>query len=63
MERLLPPELVLSQFTRSLDRWRAQGGLVLLYGDRPVLAYALQAIASLLARGEHVVVHRLGQRL
>lgn len=55
MERLLPPKLVLSKFTRSLDQWRAQGGLVLLYGDQAVLAYALQTIASLLARGEHVV--------
>jgi len=55
MERLLSPRLVLSQFTRALDQWRAQGGLVLLYGSEEVLAYALRAIASLLAKGEHVV--------
>lgn len=55
MERLQPPKLVISQFTRSLDRWRAQGGLVLFYGDQAVLTYSLQAIASLLARGEHVI--------
>lgn len=55
MERLLPPKLVLSQFTRSLDQWRARGGLVLLYGDQAVLTYSLQGIASLLAKGEHVV--------
>lgn len=55
MERHLPPKLVLSQFTSSLDRWRMQGGLILLYGDQAVLTYALQAIASLLAKGEHVV--------
>lgn len=55
MERLLPPRLVFSQFTRSLDRWRAQGGLGLLYGSEDVLAYALRAIASLLASGQHVV--------
>lgn len=55
MERLLPPRLILSQFTSSLDRWRAQGGLILLYGDQAVLTYALQAIASLLAKGEHVI--------
>ena len=55
MERLLPPRLILSQFTSSLDRWRAQGGLVLFYGDQAVLTYSLHAIASLLAKGEHVV--------
>ena len=55
MQRVLPPSLLLSQFTRALDRWRAQGGLVLLYGSEEVLAYALWAIASLLAKGEHVV--------
>jgi hypothetical protein len=55
MERLLPPRLILSQFTRSLDRWRARGGLVLLYGDQAVLTYALHAIAPLLAKGEQVV--------
>jgi len=55
MERVRPPRLLFSQFTLSLDRWRAQGGLVLLYGDRAVLAYSLRAIALLLARGEHVV--------
>ncbi len=56
MQRVLPPRLVLSQFTRTLDRWRAQGGLVLLYGSEEVRAYALKAIASLLARGEHIVL-------
>jgi hypothetical protein len=55
MERVLPPRLFFSQFTLSLNRWRAQGGLVMLYGDHAVLAYSLRAIASLLARGEHVV--------
>jgi hypothetical protein len=55
MERLLPPTLAFSQFTRSLDRWRTQGGLVLLYGDQAVLTYSLQAVAPLLAKGEHVV--------
>ena len=55
MERVAPPRLFFSQFTLSLDRWRAQGGLVLLYGGHDVLAYSLRAIASLLARGEHVV--------
>ena len=55
MERVPPPRLFFSQFTFSLDRWRAQGGLVMLYGDHAVLAYALRAVASLLARGEHVV--------
>ena len=55
MERVRPPRLFFSQFTLSLDRWRAQGGLVLLYGGHAVLAYSLRAIASLLARGEHVV--------
>ena len=55
MERVPPPRLLFSQFTLSLDRWRAQGGLVLLYGGHAVLAYSLRAIASLLARGEHVV--------
>lgn len=55
MEHLLPPRLVLSQFIRSLDRWRAQGGLVLFYGSEEVLAYALRATAPLLAKGEHVV--------
>jgi hypothetical protein len=55
MERVRPPRLFFSQFTLSLHRWRAQGGLVLLYGGHAVLAYSLRAIASLLARGEHVV--------
>ena len=55
MERVPPPRLFFSQFTFSLDRWRAQGGLVMLYGDHAVLAYSLRAVASLLARGEHVV--------
>ncbi len=55
MERVPPPRLFFSQFTLSLDRWRAQGGLVLLYGGQAVLTYSLRAIASLLARGEHVV--------
>jgi hypothetical protein len=55
MERVPPPRLFFSQFTFSLDRWRAQGGLVLLYGDHAVLAYSLRAVALLLARGEHVV--------
>jgi len=55
MERVPPPRLFFSQFTLSLDRWRAQGGLVLLYGDHAVLAYSLRAVASLLAAGQHVV--------
>jgi hypothetical protein len=55
MERVPPPRLFFSQFTQSLDRWRAQGGLVLLYGPPAVLAYSLRAVASLLAGGEHVV--------
>jgi len=55
MERVPPPRLFFSQFTFSLARWRAQGGLVMLYGDHAVLAYSLRAVASLLARGEHVV--------
>ncbi len=55
MERVLPPRLVFSQFTLSLNRWRAQGGLVLLYGSQAVLTYSLRAIASLLASGQHVV--------
>ena len=55
MERVSPPRLFFSQFTLSLNRWRAQGGLVLLYGSQAVLTYSLRAIASLLARGEHVV--------
>jgi hypothetical protein len=55
MERVPPPRLFFSQFTLSLDRWRAQGGLVMLYGDHAVLAYSLRAIASLLASGQHVV--------
>jgi len=55
MERVPPPRLFFSQFTLSLDRWRAQGGLVLLYGDHAVLAYSLRAVASLLASGQHVV--------
>jgi hypothetical protein len=55
MQRVLPPKPPLSQFTCALDRWSAQGGLVLLYGGEEVLAYALWAIASLLAKGEHVV--------
>jgi hypothetical protein len=55
MERVPPPRLFFSQFTFSLDRWRAQGGLVLLYGDHAVLAYSLRAVASLLASGQHVV--------
>lgn len=55
MEHLPPPKLVLSQFTRALDRWRAQGGLVLLYGDQAVLTYFLQAIASQFAKVEQVV--------
>ena len=55
MERVPPPRLFFSQFTLSLNRWRAQGGLVLLYGSHAILAYSLRAIASLLARGEHVV--------
>ena len=55
MERVPPPRLFFSQFTLSLNRWRAQGGLVLLYGGQAVLAYSLRAIASLLASGQHVV--------
>jgi hypothetical protein len=55
MKRVPPPGLLFSQFTLSLDRWRAQGGLVLLYGDHAVLAYSLRAITSLLASGQHVV--------
>jgi len=55
MERVPPPRLLFSQFTLSLNRWRAQGGLVLLYGGHTVLAYSLRAVASLLAKGEHVV--------
>jgi hypothetical protein len=55
MERLLPPTLVFSQFTRYLDQWKVHGGLVLFYGDQAVLTYSLQAIAPLLANGEHVV--------
>ena len=55
MERVPPPRLLFSQFTLSLNRWRAQGGLVLLYGGHAVLAYSLRAIASLLASGQHVV--------
>ena len=55
MERVPPPRLFFSQFTLSLNRWRAQGGLVLLYGSQAVLAYSLRAIASLLAAGQHVV--------
>ena len=55
MERVPPPRLFFSQFPLSLDRWRAQGGLVLLYGDHAVLAYSLRAVASLLASGQHVV--------
>src|SRR3990170_1709239 len=55
MERVPPPRLLFSQFTLSLNRWRAQGGLVLLYGGHAVLAYSLRAVASLLASGQHVV--------
>jgi hypothetical protein len=55
MERVPPPRLFFSQFTLSLNRWRAQGGLVLLYGGQAVLTYSLRAIASLLASGQHVV--------
>ena len=55
MERVPPPRLFFSQFTLSLNRWRAQGGLVLLYGGQAVLTYALRAVASLLASGQHVV--------
>ena len=55
MERVSPPRLLFSQFTLSLNRWRAQGGLVLLYGGHAVLAYSLRAVASLLASGQHVV--------
>ena len=55
MERVSPPRLFFSQFTLSLDRWRAQGGLILLYGGQAVLTYSLRAIASLLASGQHVV--------
>ena len=55
MERVPPPRLLFSQFTLSLNRWRAQGGLVLLYGGHAVLAYSLRAVASLLVSGQHVV--------
>ena len=55
MHRVLPPSLLLSQLTRSLDQWSAQGGLVLLSGSEAVLASALRAVASLLAKGEHIV--------
>jgi hypothetical protein len=55
MERVPPPRLFFSQFALSLNRWRAQGGLVLLYGSQAVLTYSLRAIASLLASGQHVV--------
>ena len=55
MERVPPPRLLFSQFTLSLNRWRAQGGLVLLYGGHAVLAYSLRAVASLLASGQHLV--------
>ena len=55
MERVPPPRLFFSQFTLSLNRWRAQGGLVLLYGGQAVLTYSLRAIASLLASGQDVV--------
>jgi len=55
MERVPPPRLFFSQFTLSLDRWRAHGGLVLLYGGQAVLTYSLRAIASLLAAGRHIV--------
>ena len=55
MERVSPPRLLFSQFTLSLNRWRAQGGLVLLYGGHAVLAYSLRAVASLLVSGQHVV--------
>jgi hypothetical protein len=55
MQRVLPPRLVLSQLIRSLDQWSAQGGLVLLSGSEAVLASALRAVASLLAKGEQVV--------
>ncbi len=55
MERVPPPRLFFSQFTLSLNRWKAQGGLVLLYGGQAVLAYSLRAVASLLASGQHVV--------
>lgn len=55
MKRVPPPRLLFSQFTLSLDRWRAQGGVVLLYGGHAVLAYSLRAVASLLASGQHVV--------
>lgn len=55
MDRVPPSRLFFSQFTLSLDRWRAQGGLVLLYGSQAVLTYSLRAIASLLASGQHVV--------
>jgi len=55
MERVPPPRLFFSQFTLSLNRWKAQGGLVLLYGSQAVLAYSLRAITSLLASGQHVV--------
>jgi len=54
-DRVPPPGLLLSQFARSLERWRAQGGLVLLHGGQAVLASSLRAIAPLLSRGEHVV--------
>jgi len=55
MKRVPPPRLLFSQFTLSLNRWRAQGGLVLLYGGHAILAYSLRAVASLLASGQHVV--------
>ncbi len=55
MEQVRPPRLVFFQFTLSLDRWRAQGGIVLLYGGQAVLTYSLRAIAALLASGQHVV--------
>ena len=55
MERVPPPRLFFSQFTFSLNRWRAQGGLVLLYGGHAVLAYSLRAVTSLLVSGQHVV--------
>lgn len=55
MKRVPPPRLLFSQFTLSLNRWKVQGGLVLLYGGHAVLAYSLRAVASLLASGQHVV--------
>ncbi len=55
MERVPPPRLFFSQFTLSLNRWRARGGLVLLYGSQAILTYSLRAVASLLASGQHVV--------